>query len=312
MPVLVEVGDGHYLRRHHSKIQSRLQLAACAPGVVPPIYQIWTVPLTGSGHTTSGNPSLLKSQISHDFPHYGWIDFSSSGLPHGGPTQKEKFFMTTKIWQWQRIALLAGCIATSMASMAWGQELYQTHTDGSIWKSTGIPCSRGSCPGWIELDNNPNMYMIAAGGGALFEMHFDGSIWWYVGPACSGGSCPGWVELDNNKAAYLIWHPRETGAKIITFRIRTQSSSSSRVKAKWKCRPSGNVEMSPVTLACEQFILRLPVSGDGPNVELRHRSARARRKPSSRRNHFRHPCHPTTSSWYRALQGCRACRRITG
>jgi hypothetical protein len=43
----------------------------------------------------------------------------------------------------------------------------------------------GSCPGWIELDNNPNMFMIAAGGGALYEMHGDGSIWWYVGPACS-------------------------------------------------------------------------------------------------------------------------------
>ncbi|MGD0362968.1 MAG: hypothetical protein ABSC93_18975 [Bryobacteraceae bacterium] len=112
--------------------------------------------------------------------------------------------MTTRILQWQRVALLASGIATSMASMAWSQELYQTHTDGSIWQSTGIPCSRGSCPGWIELDNNPHMYMIAAGGGALYEMHIDGSIWWYVGPACSGGSCPGWVELDNNKNAIAI------------------------------------------------------------------------------------------------------------
>jgi len=106
--------------------------------------------------------------------------------------------MTTKISQWQRIALLTAGISTSMASMAWGQDLYQTHTDGSIWQYTGTPCSGGSCPGWLELDNNPNLKMIAAGGGALFEMHNDGSIWWYVGPACSGGSCPGWVELDNN------------------------------------------------------------------------------------------------------------------
>jgi hypothetical protein len=112
--------------------------------------------------------------------------------------------MTTKISQWQRIALLAAGISAGAVPMAWSQELYQTHTDGSIWEYTGVPCSRGSCPGWIELDNNPNLQMIAAGGGALFEMHQDGSIWWYVGPACSGGSCPGWVELDNNPAATAI------------------------------------------------------------------------------------------------------------
>jgi len=107
--------------------------------------------------------------------------------------------MTMKISQWQRMALLAAGISTSMVAMAWGQELYQTHSDGSIWEYTGTPCGMGSCPGWIELDNNPNMFMIAAGGGALYEMHGDGSIWWYVGPACSEGFCPGWVELDNNQ-----------------------------------------------------------------------------------------------------------------
>jgi len=112
--------------------------------------------------------------------------------------------MTTKILQWQRIAMLATGIATSMASMAWGQEFYQTHSDGSIWEYTGTPCGPRSCPGWIELDNNPNMSMIAAGGGALYEMHKDGSIWWYIGPACSGGSCPGWVELDDNPAGAAI------------------------------------------------------------------------------------------------------------
>jgi hypothetical protein len=112
--------------------------------------------------------------------------------------------MTTKILQWQRIAMLATGIATSMVSMAWGQELYQTHSDGTIWQYTGTPCKGGSCPGWIELDNNSDLSMIAAGGGALYEMHKDGSIWWYIGPACSGGSCPGWVELDNNSHAVAI------------------------------------------------------------------------------------------------------------
>jgi hypothetical protein len=127
-------------------------------------------------------------------------------LPRGGTTnnKKENPFMTKKILQWQRIAMLATGIATSMVSMAWGQELYQTHSDGSIWEYTGAPCDGRLCPGWIKLDNNPNMSMIAAGGGALYEMHKDGSVWWYVGPACSGSSCPGWVELDDNPAGAAI------------------------------------------------------------------------------------------------------------
>src|SRR5450631_817185 len=34
-----------------------------APGVLPPMYQSWTVPLTGSCHNTSMNPSPLKSPV---------------------------------------------------------------------------------------------------------------------------------------------------------------------------------------------------------------------------------------------------------
>jgi len=112
--------------------------------------------------------------------------------------------MTTKISQWQRIALLAAGISTGMASMAGGQTLYQTHTDGSIWQYTGKPCKGTVCSGWIELDNNPHLKMIAANSGEVYELHKDGSIWWYTGPACSGGYCPGWVELDNNPLAVAI------------------------------------------------------------------------------------------------------------
>jgi hypothetical protein len=134
------------------------------------------------------------------------MDSNSSELPSGGTTTQRKgeSLMTTKISQWQRIAMLAAGISTSLVSMAWGQNLYQTHSDGSIWVSTGTPCNTVSCPGWLELDNNPNMNMIAAGGGALYQLHNDGSIWWYIGPTCSGGYCPGWVELDNNPLAVAI------------------------------------------------------------------------------------------------------------
>src|ERR1022692_4275638 len=102
-----------------------------------------------------------------------WMDSNSSELPSGGTTTQRKgeSLMTTKISQWQRIAMLAAGISTSLVSMAWGQNLYQTHSDGSIWVSTGTPCNTVSCPGWLELDNNPNMNMIAAGGGALYQLH---------------------------------------------------------------------------------------------------------------------------------------------
>jgi hypothetical protein len=148
--------------------------------------------------------------------------FNSSGLSHGGPThnKRKNLFMTTKKSQWQRIVLLAAGISTSMVSTAWGQNLYQTHSDGSIWEYTGKPCSGGSCPGWIELDNNPKMNMIAAGGGTLFEMHTDGSIWWYIGPPCNGGSCPGWAEIDNNPNASAIG----VGGQAILYELHTDLS----------------------------------------------------------------------------------------
>src|ERR1035438_10838148 len=95
--------------------------------------------------------------------------------------------MTTKISQWQRIALLAAGISASMVSVAWGGTgLYQLHTDGSIWQYTGVPCNGTVCSGWVELDNNPSANMIAAGGGQLYQLHNDGSVWQYTGPTCSG------------------------------------------------------------------------------------------------------------------------------
>jgi hypothetical protein len=112
--------------------------------------------------------------------------------------------MNTTIFKWQTIAMLAAGISMSVGSTAWGQNLYQTHTDGTIWQYTGTPCSGRSCSGWVELDDNPELKMIAVGGGALYELHQNGSIWGYVGPACTGNSCPGWVELDNNPNATAI------------------------------------------------------------------------------------------------------------
>jgi hypothetical protein len=65
--------------------------------------------------------------------------------------------MSTRVSQWQRIALLAAALSASMVSTAWGgvPGLYQVHLDGSIWQYTGEPCAGSSCLGWVELDNNP-------------------------------------------------------------------------------------------------------------------------------------------------------------
>jgi len=52
-----------------------------------------------------------------------------------------------------------------------GNDLYELHRTGKIWRYTGTACSGNSCPGWQMLDNNPIAGRIAAAGGQLYEMH---------------------------------------------------------------------------------------------------------------------------------------------
>jgi hypothetical protein len=33
----------------------------------------------------------------------------------------------------------------------------------SIWQYLGTPCTGNVCPGWVQLDNNPNTKSIVAG-----------------------------------------------------------------------------------------------------------------------------------------------------
>ena len=84
-----------------------------------------------------------------------------------------------------------------------GNQLFQLHKDGSIWRWTGVGCS-GGCSGWQQLDNDAATVMIAAGSAQLAQLHKDGSIWRYDGSACAAGACPGWQQLDNNPAAKTI------------------------------------------------------------------------------------------------------------
>jgi Astacin (Peptidase family M12A) len=78
--------------------------------------------------------------------------------------------------------------------VAAGGNLYQIHKTGRIWKYTGVPHT-----GWQELDNNPASVDIAVSGNDLYQLHISGRIWKYTGTPHTG-----WQELDNNVATMKI------------------------------------------------------------------------------------------------------------
>jgi hypothetical protein len=87
--------------------------------------------------------------------------------------------------------------------------VYELHSDSTIWRYTGTPCTTGSppsCEGWVELDDNPAAVAIAASASTVYELHSDGSLWQSTGVACSGTplSCPGWRLIDDNPAITSI------------------------------------------------------------------------------------------------------------
>ena len=61
--------------------------------------------------------------------------------------------------------------AATSSIVADGGQLYQKHSSGRIWRSTGAPCGGASCPGWQMVDNNPATGRVAAGGGRLYQLH---------------------------------------------------------------------------------------------------------------------------------------------
>ena len=88
--------------------------------------------------------------------------------------------------------------SATIGIVAAGNNLYQLHDTGRIWRSTGAACGGESCPGWQMLDNNGASIGIVAAGNHLYQLHNSGRIWRFTGEACSGESCPGWQMLDNN------------------------------------------------------------------------------------------------------------------
>jgi hypothetical protein len=78
--------------------------------------------------------------------------------------------------------------------VAAGEQLYQRHGNGLIWRFTGTPLT-----GWELLDNNPATADIVAAGGQLYQRHVNGLIWRFTGTPLTG-----WELLDNNPATVDI------------------------------------------------------------------------------------------------------------
>jgi hypothetical protein len=84
--------------------------------------------------------------------------------------------------------------SATTAILADGDDLYQLHNTGKIWKYTGTPLS-----GWQMLDNNPASIDIVANGSHLYQLHNTGKIWRYTGTPLTG-----WLMLDNNSSTKQI------------------------------------------------------------------------------------------------------------
>ena len=94
--------------------------------------------------------------------------------------------------EWSNIS--SSCVST----------FFSGKPDITIWRSTNVPCTGNSCPGWTMLDNNGATVQIEAASSGLYQRHGNGRIWRSTGAACSGNSCPGWVMLDNNPTTSTI------------------------------------------------------------------------------------------------------------
>jgi hypothetical protein len=60
-----------------------------------------------------------------------------------------------------------------VAIAAAGNNLYQRHNDGRIWRYTGPPLT-----GWQELDNNPATTQIAADNGNIYQLQASRGLIW--------------------------------------------------------------------------------------------------------------------------------------
>src|ERR1700728_3244537 len=131
------------------------------------------------------------------------------------PTTKGESFMTTKISQWQRIAMLAAGISTSMVSMGpeplsdtigwidlavYGDTWYGANAALLVWLP-GTPTGNlslfgGSLNSWTVLD--ADVRTLAVGATALYDFRNGGAMKQY------NGSPDNWLIIDETTKAEAI------------------------------------------------------------------------------------------------------------
>jgi hypothetical protein len=139
----------------------------------------------------------FRENLSLIFRITGWMDLHfihtasearqaqlRDGLDSSSTTTQPRrnLLMTTKISQWQRIALLTAGISASMASVSWAGNpfgLYQLHSDGTVWQYLQQPCQENVCNGWQQILNGSSgaVQLVGGGPGELFALLFQNNEW---------------------------------------------------------------------------------------------------------------------------------------
>ena len=131
-----------------------------------------------------------------------------SHLPNAPPT--------TDPWKWAN--KISSCTFTSTAAFIGeilsvigempdvGGIFFQRHGDERLYKYNNKgKCTSEACPGWREIDHNPNTRDLAAASGTVFQRWVDGRIYKYDGVGrCTQSDCPGWTEIDRNPSTKQI------------------------------------------------------------------------------------------------------------
>lgn len=185
---------------------------ACGSGITPSCPTGYTsphcrVPAKAVDFTAAGGTALTGNSSS--IPFLKWID---TVLPYGSRAGQSLCRPSTSLTNitnqfddrcnHQHIDLenagsrpvVIGSTAPTSPTIGTAA-LYQTHTDGAIFQSTG-PCTAAGCTGWQSINGaGSSVTAVDAHNGRLYMLRSDQSIWEYTGTAC-GSTCTGWRQLN--------------------------------------------------------------------------------------------------------------------
>ncbi|MFZ0935866.1 MAG: hypothetical protein ACLP6W_23320 [Bryobacteraceae bacterium] len=159
--------------------------------------------LAGVCHNSTGGGSGTRCDFSSTTCPSGETCQTGGGCPKYGDYNGIACVGDWIIAAWTSATAPAGLPAVTGLSV-FSASLFVGGQGATIWSYTGTPCSGNSCPGWLQLDNNPATVAIAGGGSQLYQLHNTGKIWVSTGAGCVLDSCPGWQMLDDNTAAVQI------------------------------------------------------------------------------------------------------------